>query len=499
MKKNRLYKLFTLVMVLSFVVFKVPSQEASDAAEPAATEQAPETAAKPAKASKTSKQKKPKETKEEKKARKDAEKAQKEAAKAQAAADKAAAKDSAKTGWIKSSKSINEKFGKIHLKINAKYGSFTMGVVNASEKTINVLSAANEFTTNGFYLKAGKKIIALNTDNSVKSSTEKTKNGVAIKYDVSNLADVSVDFDFLATEKDSPADMVKITATVTNKSKKNDEFTLKAILDTVLGESGSYHFFTSDGIPVKNEVAYRTLQYQKYFLSMNDSAAMQMFFTGADCTEPDFVGLANFSTVTKTGWEPAMTVVRAFDTVFSYNNSAVCSIWKPVMLPPEKSFKVVFYIAFAADGLKPNGTKIIGDKKPVLRDEPEDAVKTIKASDSAEYVEPATPEEPYYVPVAQPVEAAPAVPEKKPAAAPVPAPVPAPAPVYETKPVYEPETVKPVTANTNDITKEQLSPEYIQALLDRIAELEEDSPSLNRQELLQLNAELDAILTYLRQ
>ena len=50
-----------------------------------------------------------------------------------------------------------------------------------------------------------------------------------------------------------------------------------------------------------------------------------------------------------------------------------------------------------------------------------------------------------------------------------------------------------------NMTNEHLTPEYIQSLIDRISALEEDSTSLNRQELLQLNAELDAILTYLRQ
>ena len=50
-----------------------------------------------------------------------------------------------------------------------------------------------------------------------------------------------------------------------------------------------------------------------------------------------------------------------------------------------------------------------------------------------------------------------------------------------------------------NMTKDHLTPEYIQSLLDRIAALEESSSALNRQELLQLNAELDAILTYLRQ
>ena len=496
MKRNSLIcKLFSLLMILSFVVFAAPAQDNTEAAVSPATETVQNE--KPAK-SKTSKPKKVKETKEEKKARLEAEKAQKAAEKAQKKAEKGApkdsSKDSAKTASVKSSKSINETFGKIRLRVNAKYGSFTMGIVNASEKTVNVLSTANEFTTNGFYLKAGKKIISLNTDNSVKASTEKTKNGAAIKYDVANLADVLVAFDFLSTEKDSPADMVKITATVTNKSKKNDEFTLKAILDTVLGESGSYHFITSDGIPVKNEVAYRTLQYQKYFLSINDSAGMQIFFTGADCTEPDFVGLANYATVTKTGWEPAMTVVRAFDTVFSYNNSAVCSIWKPVMLPPEKSFKVVFYIALAADGLKPAGDKVIkGTKRPA---EAEDAVKIIKPADSAEQVEsvetvepvePAQPAEQYYVPAAKPVtKAAPKAAETQ-------------DPAAEALPAHEAEPVKTFTPKPKNITDEKLSPEYIQALLNRIAELEEDSPALNRQELQELNAELDSILTYLRQ
>ena len=72
------------------------------------------------------------------------------------------------------------------------------------------------------------------------------------------------------------------------------------------------------------------------------------------------------------------------------------------------------------------------------------------------------------------------------------------------EPVKAPESISPKEIPTVDfyiknMTQEHLTPEYIQSLLDRIAALEEDSPSLNRQELLQLNAELDAILTYLRQ
>ena len=47
------------------------------------------------------------------------------------------------------------------------------------------------------------------------------------------------------------------------------------------------------------------------------------------------------------------------------------------------------------------------------------------------------------------------------------------------------------------VKKEQLSPEYIQRLFNRIAELEDSGESVNREELKLLNAELDAILEYL--
>ena len=48
------------------------------------------------------------------------------------------------------------------------------------------------------------------------------------------------------------------------------------------------------------------------------------------------------------------------------------------------------------------------------------------------------------------------------------------------------------------LTQEQLTPEYIQKLLDKILALEENDANLNREELLKLNAELDAILESLR-
>ena len=51
----------------------------------------------------------------------------------------------------------------------------------------------------------------------------------------------------------------------------------------------------------------------------------------------------------------------------------------------------------------------------------------------------------------------------------------------------------------DNLSKEQLTLEYVQNLIDRISALEENSSAVNRKEILQLNAELDAILSVLKQ
>ena len=142
-----------------------------------------------------------------------------------------------------------------------------------------------------------------------------------------------------------------MTATIKNIGERNDEFSFKSMLDTVLGEAAPYHFYTYENVPIKNESLYRTLQNQKWFVSKNVNAEMQLFFTGADCTTPYLVALANYTTLDKNTWEPDMLSYRVFDTVLSYNNSAVCSIWKPVKLAPSEMGSVVFYMAFSGNEL----------------------------------------------------------------------------------------------------------------------------------------------------
>ena len=147
------------------------------------------------------------------------------------------------TGWIKSSKkNLNERFGKVQLKIKSGIGAYTIAVLNEKDKPIPVLNTANEYITNAFYLKTSKKTYNLVTDGSVRTGARQTTDGAVINYEVPSVAQVSAYFGCLASEKKKDSDMVKVTVTVKNISKRNDEFSVKAILDTVLGEAAAFHY-----------------------------------------------------------------------------------------------------------------------------------------------------------------------------------------------------------------------------------------------------------------
>ena len=398
-----------------------------------------------------------------------------------------AGKDNKKnyTGWISSSmRPITNIYGNIKLYANPKKGTFAISVLNADEKAVNVMSSANEYTTTSFYLQAGKKLFKLCDDSSVVSAAKKTEKGLRLRYTIERNAVVIIDFECFSSVEGEAEDSIKVTAAIVSLAKKKTDFALKLLFDTVLGETDRHHFYNSEGLPVKSEVIYHSMEEEKYFTSKNAKGSMQMIFAGADTTPVQSVILANFTTLDTKKWEPDMTNFRSFDTVLSYNNSAVGVFWPKTSLEPDAEKDFVFYLSMATGDTVPGGVNYIFAEK----EEPEE-----EQTEEAEEPKPAEEAKPELVktveeqPVAEkPVTEKPAV--EKPVE---PEPVTTPAPA-------EPEPVKVVAEEPSDNkNNDRLSYDYIQRLLDRIEELEEGDPDLNKAEINALNAELDEILTIL--
>ena len=406
------------------------------------------------------------------------------------------AKESKKnyTGWISSSiRPITNTIGNVKINTRPKKGTFSIAAVNQDGKAIPVFSTANEYTTTSFYLKAGKKLVKLCDDSGVVSAAKKTAKGLSIRYTIEKVAIVQIDFDCLASKEGYAEDTIKITACIHSLAKKKQDFALKLVMDTVLGETDRHHFYTSEGSPVKGEVLYHSMKDEKWFVSKNAKAKLQVILDGADITPVESVALANFTTLDTKKWEPDMATFRSFDTVLSYNNSAAGICWPKSALEPQEEQVQIFYLSLAADDDLPGGADYIKaltepkDKEEDLA-KPEESKKEEGQSETkVQNIQAVKENEPAKEsPKAETKKEEPKKEEAKKDEA------------KKEEPKQEAEKEdQPQVIGPNLIADDKLSVDYIQDLLDRIANLEEGDPEVNKDEINALNAELDAILTIL--
>lgn len=357
-------------------------------------------------------------------------------------------------GWIEPDNSkIDVSLGCLRMSFRPKIGSFNIFVIDENNKEQSVFSTHNEFSASSFYLKCGKEIYKLNSASGVKTETLQTEKGAVVKYTISNVAKVRIFFDFMKSDEQNDYDMIKISAEIENLGTRQKKFALKGVFDTVLGEKDLNHFFSSTNDAINTEKEFRNVKAERWFVSKNENSSMQFLLDGVDITPIECVLLGNKTTFDSNAWIPTLSIDKSFDSFVSYNDSEVCIIWPEVSILPNEKENIIFYLAFAANGEEPQGNYFIGDKIEVVE------VKKEKPVVKKEVVK--VPEE-----------------EK----------------VKETK-----KEIPDVKFDVATLSREKLSQEYVAGLMERIANLEDSGENVDREELLMLNAELDAILEILRQ
>ena len=242
-----------------------------------------------------------------------------------------------------------------------------------------------------------------------------------------------------------------MTVSVQNITKRLEAYGIKAVLDTVLGERFSAHFYDKEKL-INYELQVKNFDDLKSISSKNSKAAMEVLFACADASLPEVFSLANKDVFTLPGWIPSCGDGKPFDSVFSYNNSAVGLNWSPVKVNPEESFSVKFYIALSTDGRPSPGEEFVKlyEKK---QEELKEAERLEQESESVKK----DPKSSVQM-------------EKK----------------TQNSSLPEEKSLKPVS-------KSQLDPVYIQKLIDKIEKLDPNS-TLERSEFLLLNDELDSII-----
>ncbi len=372
-------------------------------------------------------------------------------------------------------------FGIYRVVLHDKSGTFSIYMENSkTSKYVPILNSLDSSSGTRLYLKAGSFVHVLSKNAGIPVSQYLTDTGFHIEYTIKNLALVTLNFTFVSSEDGvlgEFADVIIADIYVTNTSGKTDSFALKAVFDTVLGESVARHFTTKTFPVVNEEMAFSSMYADPWIRTSDGTNSMQFLLDGDTITRPLSVTLANRDLLLTDVWNPTLIPGRGFNSLFSFNNSAVCIHWNSYRISPKLQSAIRFYITAASNEQTPADTSssfFSGGKAAEISTE----IMTVQEMAIEEIIEPPVV---YEVTGKTPVDDKGSFqqPEKEPVDD---------VSVQDTNP-YE---------YTKPITQEQLDPAYIEALLAKIEGFESDSTDIDREEILRLNAELDAILEYLR-
>ena len=313
----------------------------------------------------------------------------------------------------------------------------TFSLYRKSQKTgkyVALIEPGNYSTTSGFYLKTDTSFRKLTRSAGIKIQAEENETGAALIYEVDKDTTVKIQFSPLSSGYSAGTDSVKVDVFITNNSPAIRTYAAKAVFDTVLGENSGKHFYTSKQSVIDNEQGFLSMSSDKWIASSDGYDTIKFILYGNDISVPFYTAVSNRDLLLSNVWLPTFTEGRLFDSVKTYNNSAVAVYWRDIELAENAKGNFSFYITTAS----------ANKKAADLNHLDKNAIKKISElySDSDNY--------------------------------------------------YTDSHGTKLTIGV--LTQAQLDPEYIAELLERIHTLEINADGSNRDEILKLNAELDAIM-----
>lgn len=300
-------------------------------------------------------------------------------------------------------------------------------------KFISLIDNNNYSVTSGLYLKIDDVFRKLERTYDINVFVDNIENGVLVSYEIKNQALVEMRFTTFTSNISLKDDCIKVNVSIKNLSDTTNYYSLKAVFDTLLGEASKNHFFTAKINPLNTEQLFDTMNTQKYIASTNGFDTVGFLFYGNNMSNPEKIYVGNRDTLIQNTWTPAIVENKIFDSINSFNNSAFSVFWREVELAPLNKSSVTFFISTSSDR----------KAFPLEKSFPASVLTLGPAleEDSAIYTDS-----------------------------------------------YG------VTYTVSVHTDEQLDPEYIADLLNRINNFEINEDNSNRDEIKKLNAELDAIL-----
>ncbi|MCR5723945.1 MAG: hypothetical protein K6G80_02515 [Treponema sp.] len=333
--------------------------------------------------------------------------------------------------------------GNVELVLRGSTGSFNFYAVNKRQTAVPVLSDIDDASSSYFSVLIDGTEYRLNHDSGISPEVRDLEESGQLAYMLENKMQVVIEFMPVASVPGASADMLRLTVYTTSLAPKTQTVAVKGLFDTILGENTDYHFHTFSGRHIDAEAQFLPKDEEKWLVSTNGKTSVQFLFAGKAGSAVEAVTVANRDELKRSRWIPLIKQDKGFNGVMVYNNSALAVSWPEFELEPAKTKTVTMFIALASDGEEPKGNVFL---------------EGVTVDPAAENQEEAKIDKTGFV-------------------------------------IRKPD----VEFIVPPITDKQLDPAYIQQLIDRIDSLQSDPKLVDRTEIRQLNAELDAILAKIRQ
>jgi len=358
--------------------------------------------------------------------------------------------------------------GIVSLEYIPSSGSIALAIVKEDGKKVPAI--INKDITSFIALRVDNSYYNLNDLSRVEYGFEKNDKSMKITYTIKNLVSVEAFYTLSSSGNSKKTNILNIEYKVNNISKESHIFGIRAVYDTILGESRPSHFTTSLG-PVLSESSFTNMEKTYWIISSNGMEAIEFLLHGKKVTPISKVILANKDVVSEREWRINEKVGRSFNSITSYNNSAVAFIWDDMDIPNGKSQSVSFVTAYSLTDFQMSGNPLNG----IITDDEEKPVEnTSKVLNEG---------------VAPKNQQTPTVPTPNANVV---------APVTTTTNIPSTQPKKDVIVDPSQIREEQLDPVYVQNLINKINALDPNDPNVDLNQIEQLKAELAAILKVIR-
>jgi hypothetical protein len=346
-------------------------------------------------------------------------------------------------------KNIDATRGKVRLKIHGSSGSFSVYVFGPNEKQHSMFSQTVQSTATFFSVKIDEHVYRLLNEHHVKARASATKDGAKITYTIKNIAVVVLEFTFVESIPGLPADALRMTLNVKNTSASDQQFAVKGIFDTDIGEVEGPIFVTAVNPAIKNETELAAMEYHQWILVSNVYCSLRMLLYGYDITVPASAAIANKTALSSGEWDISKHLGRSFSSFSAFNDAAVELKWPSGILKPREEQQINMYLSMSAE-ITPPATSVFVE------------AQAAKAGTQSTLQTPAQ---------------------------------------VSTQTTGNDRVVQFLSVNNisaEQIVAAQLDPAYIENLLARILELELRGSEADPEEVRVLSAELDAILSRIR-